>query len=413
VTVGDLNDNSPVFKQQIYNFNVPAEQTGELCRYVIFFLYCFCRIFAVDADEGINAQLFYNVTSGDNRFTIDETGMIRVSEALKTDEIAPLTIQATDMGQPYNTASARVILTAVGRKSPGKGKPEERVCFKLQDGNRKPRLLNAQHWSRLPISDADNVGETIGLIEAEDPDGDQLWWTIISGNLNNTFAIRCDAGELLLARPLEYVDINVTEFHLEFNVSDGIDQESGKIIVEVSRSPQRRPKFSAHHYKTQISEKTPIGSVIYTMRATVDESGLTRRTANKMIIYSIHSVENLAAADKFRIDPSSGNVVVMESLGKEVAREFSIIVSARNGQMSNYATLSISLVDENDNAPKFLQSEYSVKLLASSPIGSVAVVTQAFDPDAGENGAIVYAIAAGMFVTFLKPLFYISRSGLE
>uniref|UniRef100_A0A183V1J2 Cadherin domain protein n=1 Tax=Toxocara canis TaxID=6265 RepID=A0A183V1J2_TOXCA len=32
VTVGDLNDNSPVFKQQIYNFNVPAEQTGELCR---------------------------------------------------------------------------------------------------------------------------------------------------------------------------------------------------------------------------------------------------------------------------------------------------------------------------------------------------------------------------------------------
>lgn len=53
----------------------------------------FSRVFAVDEDEGINAQLFYNVTSGDNRFTIDESGMISVTEPLKGDEIAPLTIQ--------------------------------------------------------------------------------------------------------------------------------------------------------------------------------------------------------------------------------------------------------------------------------------------------------------------------------
>lgn len=55
---------------------------------------------------------------------------------------------------------------------------------------------------------------------------------------------------------------------------------------------------------------------------------------------------------------------MMESFGKDVAREFSVIVSARNGQMSNYAILSISLLDDNDNPPKFLQSEYSAKLLA-------------------------------------------------
>uniref|UniRef100_A0A915BTY2 Cadherin domain-containing protein n=3 Tax=Parascaris TaxID=6254 RepID=A0A915BTY2_PARUN len=372
VTVGDLNDNRPVFKQQIYNFNVPAEKIGELC-----------RVFAVDEDEGINAQLFYNVTSDDGRFTIDESGMISVIEPLKGDEIAPLTIQATDMGHPYNTASARIILTAIARKSSEK------------ESNRKPRLLNQHHWSRLPISDADNVGETIGLIEAEDPDGDQLWWTITAGNLNSTFAIRCDAGELLLARPLEYVNLSVTEFHLEFSVSDGIDRENGKIVVEVSRSPQRRPRFTAQHYRTQISEKTPVGTTIYTVKAIVDESGLTHKTASKMIVYGIHSVENLAAADKLRIDPSSGNVVVMESFGKDVAREFSVIVSARNGQMSNYAILSISLLDENDNPPKFLQSEYSVKLLASSPLGTIAATVQAFDPDVTENGVIVYTIIAG------------------
>lgn len=88
------------------------------------------------------------------------------------------------------------------------------TCVLLQEGNHKPRLLNEHHWSRLPISDADNVGETIGLIEAEDPDGDQLWWTITAGNLNNTFAIRftltlfshCRISESLQEMRIAFVD---------------------------------------------------------------------------------------------------------------------------------------------------------------------------------------------------------------
>ncbi|VDK28431.1 unnamed protein product [Anisakis simplex] len=90
----------------------------------------------------------------------------------------------------------------------------------------------------------------------------------------------------------------------------------------------------------------------------------------------------------------------MEALGNEVARDFSIIIAARSGQMSNYATLSVTLLDENDHPPKFLQSEYSVKILASSPIGTVAVHVQAHDPDNGQNGVIRYAIAAGTLQLF-------------
>lgn len=32
ITITDLNDNSPSFKQTTYNFNVPANEIGELCR---------------------------------------------------------------------------------------------------------------------------------------------------------------------------------------------------------------------------------------------------------------------------------------------------------------------------------------------------------------------------------------------
>lgn len=60
--------------------------------------------------------------------------------------------------------------------------------FKIK-GNGKPKLLNKNRWARLSISDADGIGETVGVIEAEDPDSDQLWWKIIDGNSNNIFAI--------------------------------------------------------------------------------------------------------------------------------------------------------------------------------------------------------------------------------
>lgn len=32
ITITDLNDNPPSFKQTTYNFNVPAGGSGELCR---------------------------------------------------------------------------------------------------------------------------------------------------------------------------------------------------------------------------------------------------------------------------------------------------------------------------------------------------------------------------------------------
>lgn len=37
----------------------------------------------------------------------------------------------------------------------------------------------------------------------------------------------------------------------------------------------------------------------------------------------------------------------------------------------------------------------------SSPLGSVAVTVQAFDPDVAENGVIVYTIIAGSFAHLL------------
>ena len=71
-----------------------------------------------------------------------------------------------------------------------------------------------------------------------------------------------------------------------------------QITVKLSRSPSTRPQFTAKHYRTQISEKSPIGSQVYTIKAAnLDGSN------NKPIVYSIFFVEDTSVEDKLRIEP--------------------------------------------------------------------------------------------------------------
>ena len=60
------------------------------------------------------------------------------------------------------------------------------------------------------------------------------------------------------------------------------------------------------------------------------------------------------------------------------------------------ATVTIQLLDVNDNMPKFPQNEYSVNVSENippkQPFFSSALAT---DPDNGDNGTVTYHLAAG------------------
>lgn len=73
-----------------------------------------------------------------------------------------------------------------------------------------------------------------------------------------------------------------------------------QVTVELSLSPTTRPIFSAQHYKTQISEKTAIGTQIYTVRAKSNDLSRT----SKPLVYGVHSVEDTGMEDKLRVEPT-------------------------------------------------------------------------------------------------------------
>lgn len=365
VNVLDENDNAPSFPQPIHHYNVRAKVAGKLC-----------RIFAVDADEGENSRLTYNITEGDPRFSIDEHGNIIASEAIHGDESYAMTVQATDHGSPSQQfAATRVVLTAVGGKKTKKAK------------NSPPVISGKKTDYVIPISDADQVGLTVGKLEATDADGDDLWWSISSGDPDSVFDVRPENGQLLLAKKVELLKRG--ELRLNVSVTDGQDWDHTTVIIQVSRQISQRPKFSASHYQTDVSERVAVGTQIYTLKAIGETLG------TKPLVYNLFSVDDVAMEDKIRVEPSSGNVIVMEPLDFEAARRIRAVVQVQQANMKSFATFLVNINDENDNAPYFVDHNAWAFVDENDSVDDVLATVTAFDKDRGENGVVTYSIVSG------------------
>lgn len=289
----------------------------------------------MDADSEDNGRLFYNITEGDSRFSIDENGTISTSEPIHGDESYALTVQATDRGTPPQFSASRVVLTASGAKKPS------------NSTNHAPLIAGKKADYVIPISDADQVGLTVGKLEASDEDGDDLWWSISSGNEDFVFDIRQDTGQILLAKKVE--NLKTRELKLNVSVTDGILWDHSTVIIQASQQVTKRPRFSAGHYQTMVSEKVAVGTQIYTLKATGE--ALT----TKPLIFSMFSVDDIAMEDKLRVEPSSGNVIVMEALDYETAKRIQGVVQVQQANMKSFATFTVDVSDENDNPPQFVQ----------------------------------------------------------
>ena len=101
----------------------------------------------------------------------------------------------------------------------------------------------------------------------------------------------------------------------------------------------------------------------------------------------------------FSIHPYSGLITTSQDLDREVQEKFLLKVAAEDlgvKPKTATATISIQLLDVNDNAPSFDSQEYFVNVSESlptrKPFFSKALAN---DPDKGENGTISYYLVTG------------------
>ena len=86
------------------------------------------------------------------------------------------------------------------------------------------------------INENPENGKVVGTITASDPEGDQLTYSILSGNTNNIFSIN-SSGEILVEKGSEIIYNNYQSFIILVEVSDNNNTDNAQITINVIEDP--------------------------------------------------------------------------------------------------------------------------------------------------------------------------------
>jgi len=103
----------------------------------------------------------------------------------------------------------------------------------------------------------------------------------------------------------------------------------------------------------------------------------------------------LQGSGAFRISPNTGWIYLAQNLDRETLDRHALTVLATdNGSPAATASTSvlITVLDDNDNDPRFEKDFYGFELLENLPSSTLVGSVSATDPDLGKNSLLRYAI---------------------
>lgn len=110
---------------------------------------------------------------------------------------------------------------------------------------------------------------------------------------------------------------------------------------------------------------------------------------NARLSYRLHG----SAA--FRINSNTGWIYLVQNLDREILDRHALTVLATdNGSPAATASASVlvTVLDDNDNDPRFERDFYGFELIENLPSGTLVGSVSATDPDLGKNSLLRYAV---------------------
>ncbi|XP_053312519.1 protocadherin Fat 3 [Spea bombifrons] len=368
IRVLDNNDNGPEFSQPSYSAVISEDVLAD------------SEILAIKAtDKDENHKLSYIIHSSIDpnsmrKFRIDpSTGVLYTAERLDHEAQAHhiLTVMVKDQEFPYRRNLARVAIT-------------------VEDANDHSPYFTSPLYEASVFESA-AIGSVVIQVTALDRDkgeNSELIYSIETGNNGNTFKIEPVLGIITVAKEPEMMSMG--QFVLSVKVTDrGSPPLSAAAIVRISlsMSDNSRPKFMQNEYQAEIPENVDLGTSI------IQISAISQST----LVYEIRLGN---AEGTFTINPYSGVITTQKSLDYEQTLSYQLVVQATNmAGMASNTTVNIQLLDENDNPPVFLSSQYAGSISEAAPINSIVrnseknpLVIRANDADSNQNALLVYQI---------------------
>ncbi|XP_078405851.1 protocadherin-10-like [Cetorhinus maximus] len=381
IAVVDANDNAPIFDQEIYRTQVVENVApGTLVM----------KLNAADLDEGSNADLTYSFTnhvSKINRelFTLHpETGEIRVQGRVDFEEsrVCDLDVQAVDNAPPGLSGRCKVVVDII-------------------DINDNAPELAVNLVSSTVREDAP-PGTVIALMSVTDLDSGEYGEVRCQVPGNIPFKLE---NPLRNSYKLITSDILDREMASVYNISisawDGGSPSlstSKNIIISITDVNDNAPRFTQSLYNVYLMENNTPGASIFAVTAL--DVDLDR---NGEVTYSIleNPMQELPASVCVTINSETGNIYPLRSFDYEKLKNFQFQVQAQDAgspPLSSTATVSVIILDQNDNAPVIVSpltwnSSATMEIVPHSVYpGYLVTKVIATDADSGQNARLSYQL---------------------
>jgi len=234
------------------------------------------------------------------------------------------------------------------------------------------------------IQEHQPIGTIVGIVTASGSNSEYpLTYSIIDGNISNSFAIDEHTGCLTINNPTSVCFEGHPVFNLTIKVKDNVGLTSEGIVTINVADINEKPVSLDQTFS--ILENSPIQTLVETVVAKDFDF-------NQTLTYSIVS-GNINEA--FKIDSSNGSIFVNNqgTINFEDNSSFNLVISVQDNGLGNLTTLSdiaINVLDVNE--PPVLENQILTVVENSAPGTEVGYV-KAKDPDQGQK--IKYMIVAG------------------
>ena len=382
ISVTDVNDNPPVFSQNLYNVTIKNEpsETSSIA-----------TLSATDLDSGKNGRVTYHFSTktsdvAKNHFKLNEqTGQIFLEKKFISSNMLAYNIyvEAQDGGSPSLTAKSVVLVNVINQQN---NPPTIHLKF-----------LSASGKDSTSVSEGIKIGSSIAYVKITDHD--------VGQNGEVSCDLHYDKFKLQSLDTKKYQVIvkkaldRETEAKHEIIIScqdKGSPplQSKSKFSIQVTDVNDVRPQFSMETFKFFIEENKKSRFSVGFINATDPDLGL----GGKLTYSLLTNKKQKFLPFKIKDD---GMISAIMSLDHEFQNIYKFQVFVKdNGipSLNNTVNVIVEVTDKNDNAPYFTfpsVNPYNMDVVYYRHHSKNITHLKAADGDSQENAFLKYEIIRG------------------
>ena len=380
ITITDENDNSPTFSEESYSVSIPENKTVSNTVPII-------RITATDRDIGENANIIYQLSGNNEKFSVNaNTGEVFLVGPLDYEENREfhLTLRAEDQGTPSRRGTTTLLVHVI-------------------DVNDNAPFFTSTRYTATVVEDS-GIGTSIVQVQAFDRDSDQnslLTYSFVSVPDNQSLPLDIDSQTGWIRTSGQIDREHRPEYGLVVRAMDnGSPQLSAttSVAISVRDINDNAPIFTSRHYQATVSEEARIGDEVIRVVAEDGDEGENARVHYTIISGNIGDVFQMSQSN------NEGLITVKKELDARQQNRYSLSVTATDtGGRQDTVQVDINVTDTNRHAPVFQATPFQFSVDENIPIGTSVFKVMASDRDRGENALITYSLDPGEQAFSIDP----------